>query len=164
MAAWARTRDALRPPSVRGGVYPAIRRPVLDRRTDHPSVLGALGVVPETPLIDEKIMENTLLDVLGDWDWESTWGWDYPMIAMSAARLGRPELAVDALLMPAAKNTFLSNGHNWQNEGLPLYLPGNGGLLMAVGLMAAGWDGSGDAPGFPSGFIVKHEGLTQLPP
>ncbi|GAA1150238.1 hypothetical protein [Nesterenkonia lutea] len=164
VAAWARTRDALRPPSVRGGVYPAIRRPVLDRRTDHPSVLGALGVVPETPLIDEKIMENTLLDVLGDWDWESTWGWDYPMIAMSAARLGRPELAVDALLMPAAKNTFLSNGHNWQNEGLPLYLPGNGGLLMAVGLMAAGWDGSGDAPGFPSGFIVKHEGLTQLPP
>lgn len=28
-----------------------------------------------------------------------TWGWDYPMTAMNAARLGEPEKAVGALLM-----------------------------------------------------------------
>lgn len=160
---WERTRDALRPLETREGVYPAIRHPVLDRRTDHPSVLGALGFVPSTEMVENAVMEQTLLEVLQDWSWETTWGWDYPMIAMCAARVGRPKLAVDALLTPAAKNTYLSNGHNWQNEGLPLYLPGNGGLLMAVGLMAAGWDGTGDAPGFPPGFTVKHEDLTPLP-
>jgi hypothetical protein len=34
---------------------------------------------------------------------------------------------------------------------LPLYLPGNGGLLSAVAMMTAGWDGCPDrpAPGFP---------------
>lgn len=160
---WEQTRDELRRPEVREGIYPAIRHPVLDRRTDHPSVLGALGVVPRTPLIRPEIMEATLLDILQNWDWRSTWGWDCPMIAMTAARLGRPDLAVDALLMPTPKNSYLSNGHNWQNEGLPLYLPGNGGLLIAVALMAAGWDGSKDAPGFSGGFTVRHEGLNRLP-
>ena len=37
--------------------------------------------------------------------------------------------------------------------------------LMAVGLMAAGWDGSsGHAPGFPKdGWTVRIEGLTPAP-
>jgi hypothetical protein len=36
---------------------------------------------------------------------------------------------------------------------------------MAVGLMAAGWDGSsGHAPGFPKeGWTVRVEGLTPAP-
>ena len=52
------------------------------------------------------------------------------------ARLDEPALAVDALLMDTPKNTWLANGHNWQRANLPLYLPGNGGLLIAV-LMAS---------------------------
>jgi hypothetical protein len=45
------------------------------------------------------------------------------------------------------------------------YFPSNGSLLMAVGLMAAGWDGStGHAPGFPNeGWTVRVEGLTPAP-
>ena len=45
------------------------------------------------------------------------------------------------------------------------YFPSNGSLLMAVGLMAAGWDGSsGHAPGFPKeGWTVRVEGLTPAP-
>ncbi len=39
-------------------------------------------------------------------------GWDYPMMAMCAARLGELALAVDALLMDMPKNTYLPNGHN----------------------------------------------------
>jgi len=47
---------------------------------------------------------------------------------------------------------------------LPLYLPSNGSLLSAVSLMAAGWDGSGDRPSFPSeGWDAKHEGFTPWP-
>jgi hypothetical protein len=52
--------------------------------------------------------------------------------------------------MDTPKNRYLPNGHNYQREGLTIYLPGNGGLLAAVAMMAAGWDGaSGHAPGFP---------------
>ena len=110
-------------------------------------------------------MRATLADVLADWDWDSTWGWDYPVMAMTAARLDDPETAVDALLQSAGKNTALPNGHNRQTDSLPLYLPGNGGLLAAVALMAAGWDGGPDrhAPGFPAGWTVAWEGLVPAP-
>ena len=55
------------------------------------------------------------------------------MVAMTAARLGEPARAVDALLLDTPKNVFRANGHNHQRPGLTIYLPGNGGLLYAVG-------------------------------
>ena len=53
-------------------------------------------------------------------------------MAMTAASLGEIALTADALLMPATKNTYLTNGHNWNRANLPCYLPGNGALLLAV--------------------------------
>ena len=86
---------------------------------------------------------------------------------MCAARLGRPELAVDALLMDTPKNLYRANGHNHQRSGLTVYLPGNGALLYAVAMMAAGWDGapSRHAPGFPDDgtWVVRWEGLKPAP-
>ncbi len=135
-------------------------------RNDHPTLLGAFGMLPN-PDVDPAMMERTLEKVMSSWNWERTWGWDYPLVAMTAARVGRPDLAMEALLMEAEKNRFLNNGHNYQSERLPLYLPGNGGLLTAIAMMAAGWDGGPDlyAPGFPAdgGWKVKFEGLKPLP-
>jgi len=79
-----------------------------------------------------------------------------------------PGGAVDALLMNMPKNTYLPNGHNLQRPTfLPLYLPGNGGLLMAVAMMAAGWDGGPlrPAPGFPTDgtWMVQAEGFMPMP-
>jgi hypothetical protein len=89
------------------------------------------------------------------------------MLAMSAARLGLPERAVDALLLDVPKNAYRPNGHNHQRPGLTIYLPGNGGLLAAVAMMAAGWDGApeGHAPGFPADgrWQVRWEGLRRMP-
>ena len=112
---------------------------------DHPSVTGALGVLPG-PGVDPATMRRTFDWIWAHWSWPDTWGWDYPMLAMCAARLGEPERAVDALLMDAAKNVYRPNGHNHQRPGLTIYLPGNGGLLAAVAMMAAGWDGAPDRP------------------
>ena len=134
--------------------------------TDHPSVVAAFGVLPGRD-IDRATMDRTLDWIWKHWDWPTTWGWDYPMMAMTAARLGKPDLAIDALLLETPKNVYRRNGHNHQRPGLTIYLPGNGALLYAVAIMAAGWDGApeGDAPGFPRNgrWVVKWEGLRKAP-
>ncbi len=132
--------------------------------SDHPAVLGAVGILPQSRLVNDTIMRKTLDWVWDNWNWDKTWGWDFPMVAMCAARLGDPERAVDALLMPKRTNTYLPNGHNYQDGRLRCYLPGNGGLLTAVAMMCAGWDGStGKNPGFPKDWDVRWEGLLPLP-
>jgi hypothetical protein len=165
--AWDRVIQHLSRPTIREGVYPAIETPPYTVTRDHPSMLAAYGFVPATPLIDPNVMKRTLDQVLKTWDWPSTWGWDYPALAMTAARLGEPEKAVDALFLESPKNRYLANGHNYQSARLPLYLPGNGGLLAAVAMMAAGWDGGPDrpAPGFPDNgkWKVRYEGLHRMP-
>ncbi|WP_416971743.1 hypothetical protein [Streptomyces sp. 4F14] len=157
---WQHIQDHLAAPHRDGDRYTAVATEPYLRRDDHPSLLCALGVVPPTPLIDPTVMTATLEDVLGDWDWNSAWGWDFPVLAMAATRLGRPELAVDALLMDTPKNTYTAVGHTPQiGSLLPVYLPSNGALLAAVSLMAGG-----ECPGFPvEGWSVRHEGFTPWP-
>lgn len=135
-------------------------------RRDHPSVTGALGMLPGRG-IDAAAMRRSLDWIWAHWSWPDTWGWDYPMVAMCAARLGEPDRAVEALLLDTPKNHYRPNGHNHQRPGLTIYLPGNGGLLAAVAMMAAGWDGapSRHAPGFPDDgrWTVRWEDLRPLP-
>lgn len=135
--------------------------------SDHPAVMGAVGLLPfNSDQVDPAKMKKTEQWIWKNWKWETSWGWDYPMMAMGAARMGEPENAVGALLMKQTKNTYLINGHNYQSDRLRLYLPGNGGFLMAVAMMCAGWDGSPmPNPGFPNdgNWNVKWEGLKPLP-
>jgi hypothetical protein len=137
------------------------------RNKSHPCQLAPLGLL-DGAMADRETMRRTLHRVMQGWDWSDTWGWDYPMIAMTAARLGESETAIQALLMAQTKNTYLPNGHNFQMDHvLPLYLPGNGGLLYAVAMMAAGWEGAPKrhAPGFPDdgSWIVRCEGVQVAP-
>ncbi|MGH7950796.1 MAG: hypothetical protein ACREFE_02595 [Limisphaerales bacterium] len=133
---------------------------------DHPAVLGALSFVPG-PGIDLATIRNTLDWIWKNWNWPDTWGWDYPMMAMTAARLGEPECAIDALLLDTPKNHYGKNGNVYQRPGLTIYLPANGGLLYAAALMAAGWDGAPkrNAPGFPDNgqWNVRWENLSRAP-
>ena len=134
-------------------------------RTDHPSVLAAFGVMPFTGQVNKQVMTNTFNWIWTNWTWKDTWGWDFPMVAMTATRLSMPEKAIDALLMNVKTNTYLVNGHNYQDDRLRMYLPGNGGLLSAIALMCAGYDGCTiKNPGIPKqGWKVKWEGLKKLP-
>ncbi|WP_416866895.1 MAG: hypothetical protein ACMVP2_04595 [Imperialibacter sp.] len=119
--------------------------------TDHPSVLGAYGMLPMTDGLDTAVMHRTFDKIWTDWQWHDTWGWDFPMVAMTATRLGDPEKAVDGLLMPITTNIYLPNGHNYQTDRLRLYLPGNGGVLAALAMMAK------QENGWPEGWIVRVE-------
>ena len=167
IAAWNDIRERLAPIPQKDGVYLAHEHcpdTFEAYRNDHPAMLNACGVLPGSRA-DRTVMTRTLKKVLDVWDLPSTWGWDYPVMAMTAARIGNPELAVDCLLLDVPKNHYSKSGNNYQRPNLPLYLPGNGGLLAAVAMMAAGWDGcgGGDAPGFPKdgGWRVRYEGLCQ---
>jgi rhamnogalacturonyl hydrolase YesR len=141
-------------------------------RNDHPAVLGACGMLPSentpyTLLYDKERMKQTLNRVMQNWNWQTTWGWDYGMIAMTAARLGDPETALKALLIDSQKNTYLPNGHNFQTpDRLRIYLPGNGALLTAIAMMCAGWDGCTEPlnPGFPHDgtWNVRWQGLQRM--
>ena len=134
--------------------------------SDHPAVLGAVGIFPMSRLVEPQVMKHTQEWIWDNWNWDKTWGWDYPMVAMNAARLGEPENAVSALLMDKRTNTYLPNGHNYQDGRLRCYLPGNGGLLTAIAMMCAGWEGCQERnPGFPKNGLwdVQWEGLKTMP-
>lgn len=169
---------------------------------DHMSFLMALGWLPGRD-VDRRTMRRTFDRMRRDWDLRQTWGWDYPMMAMTAARLGAPEEAIDWLFFDARNNQFGSSGMtprvhldahaaafvpvatgagagagndsgtaqasapNEPADGpgyqraAQTYFPSNGGLLLALALMAGGWDGQrGAAPGFPKqGWKVRVEGM-----
>ena len=136
------------------------------RAWEHPNPIGVLGMLPQQKSVDFETAHRTLLKVWSTWDWRRCWGWDFPWTAMAAARLGEPKLAIDALLKDAgSKNHYDERG---VCTGGPCpYLPGNGGLLYAVAMMAAGWDGAPakHAPGFPAdgSWQVRWEGLKPAP-
>jgi len=168
---WDEMIDKLSPLAYQDGLYLAAETATdtykdIRFTSDHMAVLGAYGILPKCPLIRADYMQNTLNWIWTNWNWGKTWGWDFPMTAMSAARLGDTEKAVGALLMDKRTNTYLPNGHNYQDSRLRIYLPGNGGLLTAVSMMCAGWDGNKTTnPGFPKdgNWDVKWEGLKPLP-
>jgi len=132
------------------------------RAWEHPDPIGVLGMLPPMMGVDAETARQTVAKVWTTWDWNRCWGWDFPWMAMAAARTGQPQIAVDALLKDTSKNSYSIEGINggW-------YLPGNGGLLYAVAMMAAGWDGATDrpSPGFPDdgNWVVKWEGLKKAP-
>jgi hypothetical protein len=151
---------------------------------DHPSLVAAYGYLPGEG-VDRAVMNRTLDAVLEHWDLRQTWGWDWPMLAMTATRLGRPDLAVDLLLTPQKNFQFGQSGMTPRvhlvaddaphaagtgvdgpgyRRAAETYFPSNGALLLAVALMVAG-EGEGQLnPGFPKeGWVVRSEGILPLP-
>ena len=131
----------------------------------HPALIGAFGMLPGDG-VDTATMERTLMKAHKMWRYETTWGWDFPMLAMCAAKLGHQDMAIDFLLNYNDAFNFDVHGLVGGGSAVPFpYFPGNGGLLYAVALMAAGWDGAPDipAPGFPQNdsWVVKMEGLKK---
>ncbi|MDA3879117.1 MAG: hypothetical protein PF436_01895 [Prolixibacteraceae bacterium] len=167
---WEHVRLNLATPDKANGVYLGIEGAVnsytdIEMMRDHPMVLGAYGILPDWDKIDPEIMRKTMHVISDRWDWPSTWGWDYPMSAMAAVRMGEPDLALEFLLKDVQKNTYLKNGHNYQSERLRVYLPGNGGLLQTMAMMCAGWEGCKiENPGFPKDgkWNVKWENISPV--
>ncbi|GLB34099.1 hypothetical protein LshimejAT787_0109830 [Lyophyllum shimeji] len=130
--------------------------------SDHPALVGLHGWLPPTPGLNVTMAKATAEKVWTHWNITQCWGWDFPMLAMSAARNGDQEKAVEWLLHPLF--VFDDVGMPVGGTRVPTpYFPGSGALLLAVAMMAKGWEGSnGNAPGFPnSGWNVRVEGLSR---
>lgn len=164
---WDEVRRHLAPLPVVEGVFvhSAEWHDTYTRRAwEHPDPVGVLGMLPPIEGVDRDTAHRTVLKVWQTWDWNRCWGWDFPWMAMAAARVGEPALAVEALLKDAGeRNRYDVRG---VNTGGPCpYLPGNGGLLYAIAMMAAGWVGAppNHAPGFPAdgSWVVMWEGLKK---
>jgi hypothetical protein len=165
----------LSPPPVKDGKYVALESNPdtwdnVQSRQDHPSMLMPLGFLPGGPDVDRETMARTLDAVLKTWDWEAKiWGWDYPMIAMTAAKLGRFDQAIEILLRDGPNNRYLPNGYCPQKSGdrpyeIAAYLPANGAFLSAVAMMFSGHNGKVN-PGALSldGWKVRMEGHLHFP-
>jgi hypothetical protein len=141
------------------------------RRGSAPSsMLMALGVLPQSPVVDAETMHRTLLKVVERNGTGSFVSWSSGKVAMTAARLGEPNIAVDILCNEKEASRYLANGlvrRPKEPLNCPAYFPTNCSLLSAVALMAAGWDGAPPtpAPGFPHDgrWVVRWEGLQRLP-
>jgi hypothetical protein len=163
---WDEVRQHLAPLPTQDGVFvhSAEWHDTYTRRAwEHPDPVGVFGMLPPIKGVDPDTAHRTVVKVWQTWDWSRTWGWDCPWMAMAAARVGEPQIAIKALLKESPRNQFDVRGIN---VGGPCpYLPGNGGLLYAIAMMAAGWDGAPDrpAPGFPTdgSWTVRWEGLKK---
>ncbi|HUX96579.1 MAG TPA: hypothetical protein VMV47_12675 [Bacteroidales bacterium] len=165
-AKWDQVLDKLAPLPQENGVYITYEK--IDSMWtrfsfEHPGLIGTFGMLPGDG-VDTACFITTLDKVTSTWNFNRTWGWDFPMVAMAAARSGNTELAVDMLLHSSPGFQF--DEHGLASGGPFPYFPSNGALLTAVAMMAAGWDGSdGNAPGFPKNgeWIVQHEGFKKMP-
>ncbi|EIW55858.1 uncharacterized protein TRAVEDRAFT_76470, partial [Trametes versicolor FP-101664 SS1] len=167
-AAWTEVKDNLAPLPIEDGlyaVYEGIPSDFWDTPTftnDHPAMVGLYGWLPQTANVSLTMAKATAEKIWTSWNISNCWGWDFPMLAMSAARNGETEKAIEWLLHPLFE---------FDDVGMPVggvrvptpYFPGSGSLLYAMAMMAEGWDGSkGTAPGFPkAGWEVRTEGMSK---
>ncbi|KAJ2987368.1 hypothetical protein NUW58_g4550 [Xylaria curta] len=128
--------------------------------TDHPAMSGIFGLLPPPssgPSLNLTTVKNTADKIRDLWAWDDCWGWDFPMLAMNSLRLGDVDQAVAYLLDPL----FRFDDAGYPEGGLRVptpYFPGSSSFLLAVAMMAGGWDGE---PGshFPEDWKARVEGF-----
>lgn len=160
---WTHVSQNLAPlPIINGtyAVYEGIPNMWIDPTTyqDHPAMTGIYGLLPPTPGFNLTIMQNTAAKIAEVWDFPYSYGWDFPMLAMNSARLGNKEQAIGYLL---------DSSFQFDDVGMPIggtrvptpYFPGGSSLLLAVAMLASGWDGT-PGPQFPEGWKVSVEGFS----
>jgi hypothetical protein len=152
---WLEVSEKMAAPEIKDGLIPAWRGcedTFTKLNIDHPSMVFAEALF--TTDTDRTALRNTLKKIEEVWDKDSLWGWDFAVLAMVYARLGMYGKAFDMLLCDTGKNSYAVSGNNYQAErrDLPLYLPGNGALLLAMTAMR-------NAPGW----YIETEGIMEYP-
>ncbi|KAK2754562.1 hypothetical protein FQN54_006963 [Arachnomyces sp. PD_36] len=161
---WTRVAANLAPLPISNGTY-VVYEGIPDMwnnatyTDDHPAMLGIYGWLPPPSDLNLTIMENTRDMVYDKWNLPNSYGWDFPLLAMNAARLRDPERAIQFLLDPHFQ--FDDAGYPVGGARVPTpYFPSSSSMLLALAMMAGGWPGQ-DGPLFPDGWAVEAEGFTK---
>lgn len=170
---WDEVLNKLARPTIADGKYLEMETDpdMYNRKGNFSSaMLMSLGQLPQTPFIDPEVMQNTFNAIYDRNGMKSFVSWSLGKGAMTAARLGERNKAVDILCNTLPGAVFLKNGHVQRAKeplACPAYLPANSAFLAAVALMASGWEGGPEmnAPGFPQdgSWQIKVEKLNKLP-
>ena len=167
-ADWLRVADGLRPPVSDDGCYAAVQNPPRTVFTDHPSMLGALGVVPDTGALDHAAMLATLTAGLGALGVALGVGLGLPddrdVRDEARSRGHRPRRAAAA---PRTRTSSWPTVTTCRSRtGCRCTCLGTVGSLMAAGLLFGGWvgeDGTTHRPELPAGWVVTAEGFPARP-
>ncbi|KAH2989204.1 hypothetical protein KXV25_009399 [Aspergillus fumigatus] len=160
---WVRVQENLAPLPITDGAY-AICADLPDMWTtyeyisDHPSQIAVYGLLPPTAGVDVGVVNATMMKINQVWNLTNSYGWDFPMLALTATRLGDSQQAVNYLLDPVFQFDDVGNPVGGTRVPTP-YFPASSSLLLAVAMMAGGWDGD-EGPHFPSDWNAKTEGFT----
>lgn len=162
---WLDVLEKLAPLPTENGVYvlhEGVEKMWEKFNFEHPALIGVFGMLRGDGA-DAKTAKATLAKIRKLWNFDRVWGWDFPMLAMAAARTGDANTAVDFLLYPSKNFEF--DEHGVATGGPCPYFPSNGGFLAAVAMLAGGWDGmeerefSEESRAFPRGWKVEAEGF-----
>ncbi|KAL4806069.1 Six-hairpin glycosidase-like protein [Aspergillus unguis] len=160
---WINVRDNLAPLPIIDDAY-AVYEGIPDMWNgttvqDHPAMAGIYGFLPPTYNLNMTVMHNTADLIHEKWDLQGCYGWDFSMLAMNSLRLGDTERALSYLLHEYY--AFDDAGYPVGGERVPTpYFPNTGGLLLAVAMMAGGWDGEGLH--FPTDWSVDVDGFSPI--
>ncbi|KAI8631031.1 Six-hairpin glycosidase-like protein [Xylariaceae sp. FL1651] len=164
---WTEVRGRLAPLPLADGAFalyegiPDMWAPNSRTVTDHPAMSAIFGLLPPPssgPPLDMAVVRNTAAKIRDLWALDDSYGWDFPMLAMNSLRLGDVDQAVAYLLDPLFN--FDDAGYPEGGSRVPTpYFPGASSFLLAVAMMAGGWDGE-PGPHFPDGWNVKIEGFV----
>ena len=164
---WDDILNKLARPTIRNGKYAELETDPGDGGSD---MIMALGYLPKTPMIDERVMTTTFDAIYNRGGLKNFISWSLGKGALTAARIGESDKAVNILANDMFGARFLKNGHVQRAKeplACPAYLPANSAFMAAAGLMAAGWDGAPNinAPGFPQdgNWHIRVEGMNKLP-
>lgn len=128
---------------------------------DHPAMAGIFGLLPPPasgPPLNMTTVRNTHDRIAQLWDIGDCWGWDFPMLAMNSLRLGDVDQAITYLLHPL----FEFDDAGYPVGGIRVatpYFPGSSAFLLAMAMMAGGWDGA-EGSHFPESWNVTVEGFV----
>lgn len=163
---WVTVRDKLAPLPIVDDTYPVyegIPNMWTDSTTtdDHPAMAGIYGWLPPPmsgPPLNLTVVQNTADKIFKLWDLEDSYGWDFSLLAMNSLRLGDVDQAVAYLLHPAFQFDDAGYPVGGSRVATP-YFPNAASLLLAIAMMAGGWDGAA-GPHFPDGWDVRVEGFV----
>ncbi|PYI24013.1 hypothetical protein BO99DRAFT_322326 [Aspergillus violaceofuscus CBS 115571] len=159
---WTHVRENLAPLPVVDNAY-SICADLPDMWTessytsDHPSQIAVYGLLPPTTGVNVSVVNATMDRIAQTWNFSKSYGWDFPMLAMTAVRLGNVDEAISYLLHP---NFQFDDVGNPVGTVVPTpYFPASSSLLLAVAMMAGGWDGD-EGMHFPRSWKAKVESLA----